>query len=1684
MKYRTRFSPLGHPIVGLMSDRHGPLRGIRKAISVALCFALLVPSILYSVAYAQDIVPDTSKTNTTISYGDNVTDIYTTTKSGQNAFNWFQKFNVSDGHTVNLHLPSGADNLLNLVYSEEYPQRSYIGGILNSVKDGQIGGNVFFLNPNGLVVGAEGVVNAGSFTAFTPTLSFMDSFFGSDGTPSSSKVSQVMDGTVPIGSSGLITVQGKVNAINDIKLSAGNVSVESTGLVQTGAVFQASSPGFTDVVNANGLERATVIVNDRGNIEIRALNDISVTGGTVASGGVASVDAGAIAFEAGNSISVSGQILAEWHGDNSTSGDIKLTVQQEDHANSELTDAAASITLSAATLKGNNIELKAQSDAKYEFSNELASLITSNMDSELGYELDVDVAVARAKAESKIEIGSGSVLEAKGNVTLTADATATAEVTAKDKTKQEDHYFGIGFIYGEINSVANVAVQSGATIRATNLSLSAKNTATLDVAVQTVSEQSNSAEAAIAVTYADVAPSATTAQGASILVTDKLSITATNENSFSTSSTAKARDNGVAGIAAAFFSATTQATAASDANLSGLTNLIIQAVDDTTKNMTTASGIAGGTETTTMLLRIGKNGASFISDKLRKQEPQQLDPKVGPTEDDGTSKGPKLAGAVSISEATQGATARIGAGAVVDVGNSVVVAAQIQVASLQNKAESSVVSKEEHSATESLSAAVAYGKHELNAEAFIGSNAQVKAQYVGVRSDVIVHLSALDIGQFDRDKLTSFSTIIEGLKELKDIAGAPLLTSYANATESAEDLGIAGPVTYMDIANTSKAYLAKGAKVTLKPTATDTWATTMPNARELSWTAPLSISANADLIGVFAAGNFSLGLSGTGGEEGAASAGGAYNHVNNTNTTKAFIAAGASVLQAEGQETSEYSNVSVAAHTDQVIIAFAPTAGRTGNYGLNGAFSLANIDSTTEASVSDKASVTTRKLEINGREDVVSWSLTGALSRAQSAGVGVSVAINDVSTNTRAFIGPNSEDPTGDDSLPQGVVSAQTVDVEAVTDGAIHTYSVAMAAATSGDPPNPDQEPGRLEKVRKKLSDAIAKLTGKTERRKDASGPGGSSDEQAEPKFGLAISGSSSVNLGKPNTEAYVYKAELSLLSPEGADSALSIRGVNSTDIIAASGGATLAKAGNKSAQWSAGVAGAVTYNELRNTTSASLRESTVTGAKKVAVQGLAAGLQVSVALGVAVNASADQEKAASAAGSVSISDVSNKVESAIEDSTVEGPSKGPNRALDVVAYDRTTIGTGGGSLVAGGKGGFGAAVTYSNIANTVDARIIDPKISAYDVVRVHGLTAALIGSGGAMGGFTKGEQSITLARSVVINLIANIISAQVLGSPDDYSYTRVDDDIDVLARDTKDHAMLDDIIRQRSRGDVPQEEADEDKTDYSGRDLFTDDQSDDGDQSDSDDGTRIISVAGVVQASGSNVGISFAWNEVEKEFQARVDMTLLEAGRGTNVEAQGGTSIVGAAVGVGVATGKFAGVASVTVNETRNTIKAEVSDSTVYHGSLTVKATDKTQIHSLSGQVAAGTGKASAGGAIAHNLIGNTVTARLRDASVYHDDDDLDAEAASALSTNQSKIRTLSAGGTGAASLAFEVSVSSAHVHNTTIAEVEYSDTGDEEGGDGSDWIRIYTDSLCRLLMSLRSCRSQEELRPPSLAQ
>jgi len=295
----------------------------RKLVSfvAAVSLALPVP------AFPQQIIPD-GKTNTSLSIRDNVTDVTTSTIRGVNAYNSFSKFDVYQGNVVNLHVPGSAANLLNLVHD----QASSIDGVLNAYKDGRIGGNVFFANPHGFLVGASGTINVGALTVMTPTKGYMDGFFDSPGNPSSSATAMLLNGTAPIDPNGLISIRGKVNARGDINLSAG--TVQNAGAITSCVVFPGDSVAFSDLVNTDGLESGAEIAVRSGVIEIVAARDFSNTGAIVTDG-AANRNAGEIHIKAGNDVALSGEsvLSARGHGENSGGGRITVLADRNAEMN-------------------------------------------------------------------------------------------------------------------------------------------------------------------------------------------------------------------------------------------------------------------------------------------------------------------------------------------------------------------------------------------------------------------------------------------------------------------------------------------------------------------------------------------------------------------------------------------------------------------------------------------------------------------------------------------------------------------------------------------------------------------------------------------------------------------------------------------------------------------------------------------------------------------------------------------------------------------------------------------------------------------------------------------------------------------------------------------------------------------------------------------------------------------------------------------------------------------------------------------------------------------------------------------------------------------------------------------------------------------------------------------------------
>lgn len=302
----------------------------------ALCYLLAFQQLMVpTIAGAQAIVAD-GRTATTVSTSGTVTNITTGTIRAANAFNSFSVFNVAQGTTANLFLPNGTLNLINLVRD----QRTTIDGILNAIKDGKIGGNVYFANPNGFLISHSGVVNVGSLSLSTPTPAYIDKFFTSPGNPNDASVASLLNGTATRNAA-LISVLGQINAIDGISLSAGAINVG--GSLYSGARFIGSAPNFTDVVNVNGLASATNVVAKEGRIEIVADGDITVSG-TIATPGGSGVRGGDIAIRAGGNVDLqSGALIAaRGNGDNSAGGTVNIWADSDAVARQgALVDASA-----------------------------------------------------------------------------------------------------------------------------------------------------------------------------------------------------------------------------------------------------------------------------------------------------------------------------------------------------------------------------------------------------------------------------------------------------------------------------------------------------------------------------------------------------------------------------------------------------------------------------------------------------------------------------------------------------------------------------------------------------------------------------------------------------------------------------------------------------------------------------------------------------------------------------------------------------------------------------------------------------------------------------------------------------------------------------------------------------------------------------------------------------------------------------------------------------------------------------------------------------------------------------------------------------------------------------------------------------------------------------------------------
>ena len=251
------------------------LRGLSVgALALTLSFASLTPVWASNIS-ATDLTHGGTITKITNGSGD----IYNITEQqhkGTLGYNAFKDFTVTQGDIVNMHLANDTTKLLNLV-----TEQISISGMVNSYQNSKIGGNVYFISPKGIMVGATGVINVGSLVMGTNYKNAYNEFFYGKTT-----TDYAGDGTVAIG--------GTINALGDINLQGQKVIVDPTAKLNSSASFK--NPNYNKewtpanyangLVNMNNVDSANRVAVDKvGKIYLYGSKSVTYQGRSSTSGG-------------------------------------------------------------------------------------------------------------------------------------------------------------------------------------------------------------------------------------------------------------------------------------------------------------------------------------------------------------------------------------------------------------------------------------------------------------------------------------------------------------------------------------------------------------------------------------------------------------------------------------------------------------------------------------------------------------------------------------------------------------------------------------------------------------------------------------------------------------------------------------------------------------------------------------------------------------------------------------------------------------------------------------------------------------------------------------------------------------------------------------------------------------------------------------------------------------------------------------------------------------------------------------------------------------------------------------------------------------------------------------------------------------------------------------------------------
>lgn len=415
------------------TGRRGQLNKLQKSLLILSLVGSFTPWLphLAIAAGATVITPNASfdlsrgaASGTSVTTSGNVTNVETTKiVNGNTAVNVFDKYQVGQGNVVNMWLGTKASNananLVNLVNDH-----IDINGTVNAIQNNKIGGNMYFLSSSGIAVGASGVINTGSLYLMTPTSAAMETIID-DNEVDASALSNAMRGGLALNPEATITVAGKINANNNVLLTAGHITTENTSVLTTGVTDFSSLVNLTGVDAGLGQQKLTA-KGENGNISLVAQDvgrsagvaifgphtfaaDVTQNGTIKASGDVTLAAAASTVARTVTEDWLTNKYTAKVTQNGTITADGKVNITAITNSTERLADKTAQIDING-QVSGANVNIAATAYNDFVDSMSVHGLISEALGTAVGVEWDADYSLVNNLAQ--VNINKGAVVTA------------------------------------------------------------------------------------------------------------------------------------------------------------------------------------------------------------------------------------------------------------------------------------------------------------------------------------------------------------------------------------------------------------------------------------------------------------------------------------------------------------------------------------------------------------------------------------------------------------------------------------------------------------------------------------------------------------------------------------------------------------------------------------------------------------------------------------------------------------------------------------------------------------------------------------------------------------------------------------------------------------------------------------------------------------------------------------------------------------------------------------------------------------------------------------------------------------------------------------------------------------------------------------------------------------------------